>query len=171
MLIGKSDQPNERSVHGIGNGRSDGGVMIVRNLQSVDGTDRDVITHNWRSRRLLVARDGLPFSLHETVLYAGTETSMWYINHIEAVYCIDGEGELMDDETGEVHRLVPGVLYVLDGHEHHRFRAHTDVRTVCVFTPPVTGPEVHDETGAFPLMPEGEPTNAQPPEIARSSLV
>jgi L-ectoine synthase len=131
--------------------------MIVRNLQSLDGTDRDVVTPNWRSRRLLLARDGQPFSLHETVLYAGTETSMWYANHVEAVYCIEGEGELMDDKTGEVHRLFPSVLYVLDGHEHHRVRAHTDVRTVCVFTPPVTGQEVHDETGAYPLMTEGAP--------------
>jgi L-ectoine synthase len=31
------------------------------------------------------------------------------------------------------------------------------MRTVCVFTPPVTGREVHDEDGAYPLLaPEEE---------------
>lgn len=128
--------------------------MIVRRLAELDGTDRDVETPTWRSRRLLLARDRQPFSLHETVLYAGTETAMWYANHVEAVLCIEGEGELIDDDTGKTYALAPGTLYLLDGHEHHRLRAHTDVRTVCVFTPPVTGREVHDETGAYPLVRE-----------------
>lgn len=33
-------------------------------------------------------------------------------------------------------------------------RANTDVRTVCVFTPPVTNQEVHDDDGAYPLIVE-----------------
>ena len=131
--------------------------MIVRTLSSIESTERDVAAATWRSRRLLLARDGQPFSLHDTVLYAGTETPMWYANHVEAVYCVEGEGELVDDETGHVHPLTPGTMYVLDGHEHHRVRAHTDVRTVCVFTPPVTGREVHDESGAYPLLTDGAP--------------
>ncbi len=60
---------------------------------------------------------------------------MWYANHIEAVYCIEGQGELTNDETGEKHDIRPGVMYLLDGHEHHTLRAHTDVKTVCVFNP------------------------------------
>lgn len=128
--------------------------MIVRTLAEIEGTDRDVEAPTWRSRRLLLARDGQPFSLHDTVLAAGTETAMWYAHHVEAVYCIDGEGELVNDETGETHPLRTGTLYLLDGHEHHRVRAHTDVRTVCVFTPPVTGQETHDDDGAYPLIVE-----------------
>lgn len=128
--------------------------MIVRTLTEIEGTDRDVEGATWRSRRLLLARDGQPFSMHDTVLAAGTETVMWYANHVEAVYCIDGEGELVNDETGETHPLRTGTLYLLDGHEHHRVRAHTDVRTVCVFTPPVTGQETHDDDGAYPLIVE-----------------
>jgi L-ectoine synthase len=128
--------------------------VIVRTLTEIEGTDRDVEASTWRSRRLLLARDGQPFSMHDTVLAARTETTMWYANHVEAVYCIDGEGELVNDETGETHPLRTGTLYLLDGHEHHRVRADTDVRTVCVFTPPVTGQETHDADGAYPLIAE-----------------
>lgn len=94
------------------------------------------------------------FSPHETVMYAGTQTSMWYANHIEAVYCVQGHGELTNDETGEVHRIGPGTLYLLDNHEHHTVRPASDMRFVCAFNPPVTGREVHDENGVYPLITE-----------------
>jgi L-ectoine synthase len=128
--------------------------VIVRTIDELDGTDRDVRHGNWRSRRILLAGDGVGFSLHETVLYAGTETTMWYANHVEAVYCVEGEGELVDHETGQTHRIVPGTMYLLDGHEKHTLRVTQDLRTVCVFNPPVTGREVHDERGVYPLIVE-----------------
>ncbi len=128
--------------------------MIVRSLDEITGTDRDVEAPTWRSRRLVLAGEKVGFSLHETVLYAGTETHMWYANHIEAVFCVEGEGELTDEDTGEKHRIEPGTMYLLNGHEHHTLRAHTDVRTVCVFNPPCTGREVHDENGVYPLIEE-----------------
>lgn len=83
--------------------------MIVRTLKDIEGTDRDVTaeTGTWRSKRIILADDRVGFSLHETVMYAGTETSMWYANHVEAVLCVEGEGELTDDETGERHRISP----------------------------------------------------------------
>jgi L-ectoine synthase len=132
--------------------------MIVRNLSELDGTDRDVVADTWRSRRFLLAREGVGFSFHDTVLYAGTETSMWYAHHVEAVYCVGGQGELVNDETGEVHPLRDGTMYLLDGHEHHTVRAWTDLRMACVFNPPVTGREVHDEHGVYPLLTEEAPT-------------
>ena len=128
--------------------------MIVKTLSELDGTDRDVRADTWRSRRFVLAKEGVGFSFHDTVLYAGTETSMWYANHIEAVYCVGGEGELVNDETGEVHPLRDGTRDLLDGHERHRVRAHTDLRMACVFNPPVTGREVHDERGVYPLLTE-----------------
>ena len=129
--------------------------MIVRSLNEITGTDRDVKAPTWRSRRLVLAGEKVGFSLHETVLYAGTETRMWYANHVEAVLCVEGEGELTDEDTGDKYRIEPGTMYLLDGHEHHTLRAHTDVRTVCVFNPPCTGREVHDENGVYPLIEEG----------------
>jgi L-ectoine synthase len=130
--------------------------MIVRTLDEVTGTERDVVTPTWRSRRLVLAGENRGFSLHDTVLFAGTETRMWYANHVEAVYVIEGRGELVNEDTGERHVLAPGTMYLLNGHEHHTVRAETDIRTVCAFSPPVTGREVHDENGVYPLIaPDG----------------
>ncbi|GAB3483682.1 ectoine synthase [Nocardiopsis coralliicola] len=128
--------------------------MIVRSLKDVDDTDADIKTETWRSRRVVLAKDGVGFSFHETVLYAGTETTMWYANHIELVHCIEGEAEVTNEETGEVHTIVPGSLYLLNGHEKHTVRPKTDFRVLCVFNPPVTGREVHDEDGVYPLLTE-----------------
>jgi L-ectoine synthase len=126
--------------------------MIVRTLDEITDTDRDVKTPGWRSRRLVLAGENPGFSMHETVLYAGTENRFWYANHIEGVYVIEGEGEIENEDTGERFPLAPGTLYLLNDHDHHVVRARTDIRTVCAFNPPVTGREVHDETGAYPLI-------------------
>lgn len=131
--------------------------MIVRSIEDLVGTDRDVKAPTWTSRRLLLRKDGMGFSLHDTIIRAGTDTYMWYKNHVEAVYCIEGEGEIELVETGEVYPIRAGVMYALDGHEKHRVRARTDLRMVCVFNPPCTGQEVHDEHGVYPLLEDDEP--------------
>lgn len=126
--------------------------MIIRSVQDITGTDRDVQTRNWRSKRLVLAREKAGFSVHETTLYAGTVDDFWYANHVEAVFVIEGEGELLNKETGDLYQLGPGSLYLLGNHERHQLRPRTQMRTVCVFNPPVTGPEIHDEHGAYPLL-------------------
>lgn len=131
--------------------------MIVRSAQEITGTDRDVQTPNWCSKRIVLARENVGFSMHETTLYAGTVNDFWYANHVEAVFVIEGEGELLNKESGEVHQLGPGSLYLLDGHERHQLRPRSQMRTVCVFNPPVTGREVHDEDGVYPLFVEAIP--------------
>lgn len=141
--------------------------MIVRRLEDVVGTDRDVGAPTFRSRRLLLAGDGTSFSFHDTVLRAGTTTSMWYRHHVEAVYCIDGEGMLTNRETDERHRVRPGTLYCLDRHERHELRADTDLRMLCVFTPPLSGVEVHDEDGVYPLL-SGRPGAGPGPSTPHS---
>jgi L-ectoine synthase len=123
-------------------------------VQDLDDTDRDIRTPNWRSKRIVLAKEGVGFSVHETTLYAGTVNDFWYANHIEAVFVVEGEGELLDKETGTTYELRPGSLYLLDKHDHHQLRPRTDMRTVCVFNPPVTGREVHDENGVYPLLVE-----------------
>jgi len=128
--------------------------MIVRSLEEITGTEREVRGPTWTSRRLLLARDKVGFSLNDTVVHPGTEIKMWYANHVEAVYVLEGQGELVDDETGEKYRLEPGVMYLVDAHQRHTLRAHTRFRAVCVFDPPLTGREVHDENGTFPLLTE-----------------
>lgn len=126
--------------------------MIVRTIEEIVGTERDVRAPTWASRRFVLANDRVGFSLHDTVMLAGTETVMWYRNHIEAVYCIEGEGTLEDFATKEQYPIRPGTMYLLDQHERHRVKALTDLRMVCVFNPPCTGSEVHDDDGVYPLL-------------------
>ena len=128
--------------------------MIIRRLDEVIGTDRDVEAENgnWVSRRLLLAGDGMGFSMHDTTIRAGTETYIHYANHLEAVYCVEGEGEIEDLDNGVTTQIADGTLYALNGHERHYLRARKDMRMICVFNPPVVGPETHDENGVYPLM-------------------
>lgn len=125
--------------------------MIVRQLEQLEN-DRTVSGETWTSRRLLLAGDGMGFSMHDTVLGAGTVTRMWYRNHVEAVYCVEGTGRIEDLATGEVHPIRPGTIYALNDNDKHVLVAETELRVVCVFNPPVVGPETHDETGSYPLM-------------------
>jgi L-ectoine synthase len=125
--------------------------MIVRTLEQILNTDRDVKAETWSSRRLLLKADGVGFSLHDTVINAGTETLIWYRHHIEAVYCIEGEGEVEETQTGKIHPIRAGTLYTLNGHERHFLRAKTRLRMICVFNPPLTGRETHDAEGVYPL--------------------
>lgn len=130
--------------------------MIVKQLEAIVNTEDDVKAQTWNSRRLLLRKDGVGFSLHDTIIHAGTETYIWYKNHIEAVYCVEGEGEIEVIETGEIFPIKNGTLYCLNGHEKHYLRAaeHTSMRMICVFNPPLTGREVHDENGVYPLIEE-----------------
>jgi len=130
--------------------------MIVRQLDDISGSDNEVDGGNWVSRRLLLARDGMGYSMHDTLIRAGTETHIHYQNHLEAVYCIEGHGEIETVADGRVWPIAPGTLYALDQHDEHYLRAHqgADMRMVCVFNPPLTGREVHDESGVYPLLSE-----------------
>jgi len=124
--------------------------MIVRKLDDIRNTDRDVQSAGWDSARLLLKGDGMGFSFHVTTMYAGEELKMHYQNHLEAVLVLQGTGSIEDLATGEIHELAPGVMYALNENDRHIVRPRTDVVTACVFNPPVTGREVHDETGAYP---------------------
>lgn len=134
--------------------------MLVRTLDEVTDTDADVKTPNWRSKRIILGKEKAGFSVHETTLYAGTVNDFWYANHIEAVFVYSGEGEIEDKATGEVHQLKPGSLYLLNNHDKHQVRPTTEMHTVCVFNPPVTGREVHDENGVYPVVVEDEEDTA-----------
>ena len=124
--------------------------MIVRTLDEVVGSDRDVAGDGWRSRRLLLRRDELGFSLHDTTVAAGSELNLQYKHHLEACYCLEGEAELVDLATGERHTIGPGTMYALEQHDRHTLRVQSDLRLVCVFNPALTGGEVHDADGSFP---------------------
>lgn len=131
--------------------------MIVRNLyDDIIGTDADVDDKQWTSRRLLLAKDGMGFSLHDTLIKEGEELHLWYKNHLEAVYCIEGEGEIEEKKNGKVHAIREGTVYALNEHDQHILKANkgSQMRMVCVFNPPVTGRETHDEDGSYVLVDE-----------------
>lgn len=117
--------------------------MIIRRLGDLDGTERDVDWGNGRSRRFLLASDGMGYSLTDTIVDAGTSSLLEYRRHLEACYCIEGEGEVEQD--GVVHPIVPGTMYALDRHEAHVLRATTRMRLVCVFSPALEGRESHKD--------------------------
>jgi L-ectoine synthase len=124
--------------------------MIIRKLREVRASDRNVKSDGWESARLLLKEDGMGFSFHVTTMHAGEELKMHYQNHLEAVLVLKGTGTIEDLETGTTHTLQPGVMYALNAHDRHVVRPETDILTACVFNPPVTGREVHDENGAYP---------------------
>src|ERR1051326_1213100 len=124
--------------------------MIIRNLDQLAGTDRDVRGEGWRSRRLLRRDDQVNFSLHLTELDAGTELELEYANHFEANFCISGEGEVVDVAAGETHQLGPGGMYTLDRHDRHILRTRTPMTLLCVFWPALVGNESHDAKGGYP---------------------
>lgn len=127
--------------------------MIIRHLNKIIGTEREVNAPNgnWTSRRLSLKDDNMGFSLHDTLIHKGTETYIWYKNHLEAVYCIEGKGEIEDLETGEIHPINAGTVYLLNNHERHYLRATETMRMVCVFNPPLSGQEVHTKEGYYPI--------------------
>jgi L-ectoine synthase len=125
--------------------------MIVRSLEELIDSPRDVRGEAWASRRFLLAEDGVGFTLTETSIVAGSEQVLWYKHHVEANYVIEGEGEVENMVSGEVFALAPGSIYVLDRHEKHRLKTFTAMRLVCVFTPALTGRETHDADGSYAL--------------------
>jgi L-ectoine synthase len=123
--------------------------MIVKTAAELKGTVDDVRTDKWTSLRFLHEKDGMGVTLTDTTVKGGTEQILWYRNHLEACYAIEGEGSVEDLATGKVHPINPGTLYALDKHDRHCFRAKTDIRLICVFTPPLKGGETHDKDGSY----------------------
>ncbi|WP_444933171.1 ectoine synthase [Microbulbifer sp. JTAC008] len=127
--------------------------MIVRSLQEAKKSGRRVVSPdgNWESTRLLLKDDEMGFSFHITTIYADADFQMHYQNHLEAVYCISGRGEVETLEDGKKHPIEPGTIYILDKHDRHILRAFEEMTMACVFNPPLNGKEVHNAEGAYEL--------------------
>lgn len=114
--------------------------MIVRGIEEA----KTVEWGNGLSRRFLTASDGMGYTLTDTIVNAGTKSRLEYRNHLEACYCVEGEGEVVD-MAGNSYPITPGVMYALDEHDPHFLIAapHCDLRLICMFTPALRGDEVH----------------------------
>lgn len=101
------------------------------------------------SNRYVLASDNVGYTMTKTVVQPGVHH--WhYKNHLESCYCVSGYGRLTNEITGEQFPIEPDTTYVLDGHEPHIFQCLEPVVLVCVFNPPLTGTELHDEKGVYP---------------------
>ena len=92
------------------------------------------------------------FSFNVTTLKPGVEVRMRYHSHLEAVYCVAGQGSIEDEASGTVHPIAPGTLYALDQHDAHVLRSDTVLELVCVFNPALVGTETRDAAGGYPLL-------------------
>jgi L-ectoine synthase len=123
--------------------------MLVRTLDDLAPGKGEIRTPSWSSRRLLHRDDGMGVTLTDAVLEAGLDQVWWYKNHLEAVYCLEGEGVLEDLVTGKSYEIKPGILYALDKHERHRLKVKQTMRVICTFVPPLVGGEIHDTDGSY----------------------
>ena len=122
--------------------------MFVRSLNVVEKTDYFVDWGNGTSHRMLTEADGMGFTVCHTVVKKGSESLLEYRNHLEACYCIGGEGEV-EDMNGNVYPIKVGDIYVLNQHDKHYLRGgkDTDLILVSVFNPPLKGTERHNLKG------------------------
>ena len=127
--------------------------MIVRSLNDVVGTEFDVRGPGWNSRRFLLEEDGMGYSITHTVIAAGASMTLEYKSHFEACYCISGSGSVHDIKSDVTHKISVGTVYALNNHDLHTLQANPeqDMHLVCVFNPPLTGKEVHQEDGSYAL--------------------
>jgi L-ectoine synthase len=124
-------------------------MMLIRTLDDLAPGKGRIRTPSWSSYRLLHRDDGMGVRLTDAVLEPGLDQVWWYKNHLEAVYCLEGEGVLEDLFTGKCYEITPGSLYALDKHERHRLRVTRRMRVICTFVPPLAGGEVHDADGSY----------------------
>jgi len=72
------------------------------------------------------------------------------------VSIIQGSGTVTNKKTGKVYDFkTGGVTYLLDKHDAHNLKSGPeDTQILCIFTPALTGKEVHGKDGAYPLLGE-----------------
>lgn len=125
--------------------------MRVVTLAELKNTAREVECPRggFTSFRFLLAGDGLGFSLHKTVIPKGGAQRWHYRHHLEACYCVSGRGVLIEWEGCKEWVVEPDTVYAPDNHDLHTFQALEDTVLICVFNPPVTGREVHQDDGSY----------------------
>jgi len=101
------------------------------------------------SKRILLERDGMGYSMTKTIIPPNGKQFWHYRNHLESCYCIAGRGELINTETGDKFIIEPDATYVLDKNDPHTFEAFDEVTLICVFNPPLIGSEVHQDDGSY----------------------
>ena len=117
-------------------------LMIIKSLKEISRSNRDVNWGRGQSRRFLIEEDKFGMSFNDTTMDAGAEITMQYTNHDEAVYCLEGKGEI--NFNGRTIEIEPGTFYAVKKNEKVLLKAITKMRFVCVFIPALKGNEKHN---------------------------
>jgi L-ectoine synthase len=125
--------------------------MKIIDIRELIGTDQEVKCPRggFTSIRAVLAKDKMGFSLHKTLIPKGPPQHWHYIHHLEACYCVSGWGVIRNLTTDKEFMIREDTVYVLDENDDHTFEALEDTVLISVFSPAVTGTEVHDEHGAY----------------------
>ncbi len=103
-----------------------------------------------RAYRYINRKDDFGLTISVPTASAGADAVLWYKNHVEANYIIEGKAMVEDITTNEKWDLEPGSLYVVGPRDRHRLKAETDIRLMSIFNPALTGDEAHDADGSYP---------------------
>jgi len=124
--------------------------MKIVNIKDLKNTSREVkFPCGMISNRILLKHDNMGFTLTQTNIPAGDWRHWHYKYHLEACYCISGNGIICNLDNNKSYDIYPGVTYILDNHDDHQFKAISDVILLCVFNPPLNGNEKHLIDGSY----------------------
>lgn len=101
------------------------------------------------SHRILLADDGMGYSMTKTIIPPNGPQHWNYKHHLESCYCVSGKGLLVNLTNGRYFAIEPDTTYVLDKHDDHTFEALEETILICVFNPPLTGREIHQTDGSY----------------------
>ena len=125
----------------------DGRTMFVKRLADTKVVG---ISHGKSTAyRYLNQPEGCGFTMSTPRSPAGKGIVLWYKNHVEANYILEGEGTVEDLTTGEKWDLAPGTMYFVGPKDRHQTVKFSDTYLLSVFNPPLVGHETHDEEGTY----------------------
>lgn len=106
--------------------------------------------HAGVSHRIITKSDNMGFGFHKTVISPDAgKVFQHYKNHLESCYCVSGKALLTNAVTGEYFAIGADMTYVLDNNDPHYFEALEETVLLCVFNPPLTGDEIHQDDGSY----------------------
>ncbi len=125
--------------------------MFVYTREDVEAAGRLKLQRDGkiRSARYLTAADGMGFSLHLNVTCSLPPVDLWYKNHWEANYVLDGEAQIGDLASGDIVPVAVGEAYQVGPKDRHTFGVKDKASHISVFSPALSGEEAHDEDGAY----------------------
>ena len=90
-----------------------------------------------KAYRYLTQDDECGFTMSTPRSPAGKGIVLWYQNHVEANYVLEGEGSVEDLTTGEKWDLAPGSVYFVGPKDRHQTQTSTGFYLLSVFNPPL----------------------------------